>query len=231
MLSNTEKPDRGGSNVEEMTRDAISRLCHLKRGLCDTDRHLQQLFYRKIKLTCSADSVQKLFSIPDEHIDTDVHFVRLTLLDKTQRIVSMNFYWLPRKLSTYDWSTEHEKQHPYYTGMLRYENLLMLNELQKVRLDASASASREPGSEDVRVQVHNPSKNLAFQAQLAIVGEKNGEEILRSMGGQLLFAHAWGVEAHRRSLRFGPSADHLRLEVNGWNMDPGTTLVETAKLD
>src|ERR1019366_8690935 len=68
------------------------------------------------------------------------------------RVVSINCYWLPRKPSTYDWSTESEKKHPYYTGVTSYEDLTMLNQLRK--------------------------DHLAFQIHLSIVEEKSGEEIL-----------------------------------------------------
>ncbi len=98
------------------------------------DFSLRRLFFRRTNLTSPADSVQRLYNIPGEDIDTDVYFVQLRLLDKTQRVLSTNFYWLPKKLSTYDWSTEHEKQHPYYTGVTNYEDLSMLNQLQKVHL-------------------------------------------------------------------------------------------------
>ena len=187
--------------------------------------NLRRLFFRKVQLTSTADSVQKILTIPDESIDTDVHFVQLTLLDKTRRVVSTNFYWLPKKLSTFDWSTEHEKQHPYYTGVTSYEDLSMLNQLQKVHLDVTASASRPLEGEDVRVQIHNPSKNLAFQIHLSVVDEKSGEEILPVLWEDNYFSLMPGesraVVAHYSSTNAG----HLKLEVSGWNIDEGATLV------
>jgi hypothetical protein len=77
------------------------------------DFNLRRLFNRKIALDSAADSVPRLLNIPDDNIDTDVHFVRLALADKQGRVLSTNFYWLPRKPSTYDWSTESEKRHPW----------------------------------------------------------------------------------------------------------------------
>ncbi len=194
--------------------------------------NLRRLFYRQVTLASAADSVQRLFTIPEENIDTDVHFVQLALLNKTRHVLSTNFYWLPKKLSTYDWSTEHEKQHPYYTGVTSYEDLSMLNRLQKVQLDASASASRQGAGEDVRVQIHNPSKHLAFQIQMAIIEEKNGEEILPVLWEDnyisLMPDESRVVVAHYNS---APNADRLRLEVNGWNIFGEGTLVEGLKSD
>jgi len=181
--------------------------------------NLRRLFYRKMNLVSAADSVQRLFTIPEENIDTDVHFVRLTLLDKTQRVVSTNFYWLPRKLSTYNWSTEEEKKHPYYTGITSYEDLSSLNHLEKVNLEATAFASHPGDSRDVRVQVHNPSRTLAFQVHLSVVDKNSGEEILPVLWEDNYFSLMPGesrvVIAHYNA---SPISAGLKLQVNGWNI-------------
>jgi len=190
------------------------------------DFNLRRLFFRKTQLASSADSVQRLFNIPDKNINTDVYFVRLTLTDKTQRVVSTNFYWLPKKLSTYDWSPEHERQHPYYTSVTSYEDLSMLNQLQRVHLKASASASIHPDGENVRVVVRNPSKSLALQIHLSIVDGKSNEEILPVLWDDNYFSLMPGelrsVIAHYSS---AVNAGQLRLEVDGWNIDTETALV------
>jgi exo-1,4-beta-D-glucosaminidase len=192
--------------------------------------NLRPLFHRKVNLASAADSVQRLFTIPEENIDTDVHFVKLSLTDGTGRILSTNFYWLPKKLSTYDWSTDEEKKHPYYTGVLSYEDLSLLNQLQKLHLDASASAGRQAQGEEVRVQIHNPSKNLAFQIHLSVVDQKNGEEILPVLWEDnyfsLLPGESRAVAAEYSSIA---NAVHLRLEVNGWNVDPESTPIQGPK--
>jgi len=192
------------------------------------DFNLRRLFFRKMNLASPAESVQRLFEIPGENIGTDVHFVRLAITDKRGHVQSTNFYWLPKKLFTYDWSTESEKKHPYYTGVTNFEDLTMLNQLRRAHLDVSASDRRHPGGEDIRVQIHNPSKNLAFQIHLAIVDEKSGEEILPVLWEDNYFslmpAESRAVVAHYAS---GINAGHLRLEVDGWNSDAKTTVVET----
>jgi exo-1,4-beta-D-glucosaminidase len=194
------------------------------------DFNLRRLFFRKTQLASPADSVQRLFKIPDENIDTDVYFVQLTLMDKTQRVVSTNFYWLPKKLSTYDWSTEHEKQHPYYTGVTSYEDLSLLNQLKKVRSTTSASASIHSDGEDVRVVVRNPSKNLALQIHLSIVDRKSNKEILPVFWDDNYFSLMPGefrsVIAHYSS---AVNAGQLGLEVDGWNIDAETALVGGTK--
>jgi len=184
------------------------------------DFNLQRRFSRKVRLASAADSVQSVCDIPADNIDTDVYFVHLILLDKAGDVLSRNFYWLPKKLSTFDWSLEQARQHPYYTAVTRYEDLSMLNRLTKVHLDASASIQRAPGEEDIRVQIRNPSENLAFMVHLSVVDGKTGEEILPVLWEDnyfsLLPGESRAVRAHYNSAI--PHA-RLRLEVNGWNID------------
>ena len=131
--------------------------------------------------------------------------------------------------AVYDWSTEHEKLHPYYTGVLSYEDLSMLNQLPKVHLSASASASLGAGGQNIRVQIHNPSNNLAFQIHLTVVDQKSGDEILPVLWEDNYFSLVPGesraVVAHYDS---PPKAGHLRLEIGGWNIDARATVVEGA---
>ena len=154
----------------------------------------------------------------------------MNLSDKTGKVVSTNFYWLPKKTSVFDWSLEHEREHPYYSGVTRSEDLSLLSQLPKVRLEASAAVARRPANrqlegEDVRVQIHNPSKNLALQIHLAIVDEKSGDEILPVLWGDnyvsLMPGETRAVIAHYDS-RPGP----LRLDVNGWNIEAKNTPVK-----
>jgi len=189
------------------------------------DFNLRRLFNRKIQLASPADSVQRLFNIPSENIDTDVYFVRLSLSDRTGKVVSANFYWLPKKPSVFDWSLEHEREHPYYSGVTRTEDLSMLSQLQKAHLDASAVAARRAAGEDVRVRIHNPSKNLALQIHLSIVDEKSGEEILPVLWEDNYFSLMPG-EARAVVAHYGSRPGPLRLDVNGWNIDAESTPVK-----
>jgi exo-1,4-beta-D-glucosaminidase len=184
------------------------------------DFNLRRLFFREIHVESAADSVQRLFKLPSENIDSNVYFVRLVLLDKNRRPVSTNFYWLPKTLSTYNWSVEDEQKHPYYTGITSYEDLSMLNQLKKVHLDASASVRHPAEGEEVQVQIHNPSGNLAFQVQLSVVNDKTGNEILPVLWDDNYFSLLPG-ESRIVSARYSSAAaaDRLRLEVNGWNVD------------
>ncbi len=68
---------------------------------------------------------------------------------------------------------------------------------------------------------------MAFQIHVSIVDEKSGEEILPVLWEDNYFSLMPGesraVAAHYSSVT---NAVHLRLEVNGWNIDAEATLVD-----
>lgn len=195
------------------------------------DFNLRRLFFRKINLDSAADSVQRLVNLPSEKVDSQVYFVKLVLFDKSHSVMSTNFYWLPKTLSTYNWSDEDEQKHPYYTGVMSYEDLSLLNQLKKVHLEATASIRHPKEGEEVQVRIHNPSGSLAFQVQLSVVNDKSGNEVLPVLWDDNYFSLLPG-ESRIVSARYSEAlgADRMRLEVNGWNVDTESTPVEGAKL-
>jgi exo-1,4-beta-D-glucosaminidase len=193
------------------------------------DFALRRLFFRRALLDSAADSVQRLFVIPADNVSGGVHFVRLRLTDRTGQTVSANFYWLPKTLSTFDWAVEHQKDHPYYTAVTKYEDLSELNRLPKVRLDAAATFLRRGQSEDVRVEIKNASKDLAFQIRLALVDARSGDEVLPVLWEDnyvsLLPGESRTLVAHYAS---PAPARALRLDVNGWNIEAAAAPVQAA---
>jgi exo-1,4-beta-D-glucosaminidase len=212
--------DRGVVVVNNLYRDF--------QGLTVTavlyDFDLQQKFSRQAKLDVPADSVRRVLVIPEISPAPKVSFVKLTLQDSGGEVLSSNFYWLPSKPSTFEWDLE--RQHPYYTPVSAYEDLTMLNHLPRVRLEASATLERDGNG--VRVQLHNPSHDLAFQVQLGIHEEKQEDEILPVFWDDNYFSLMPG-ESRVVVARY--SAPHVldgrpQLEVGGWNVDALTLLLK-----
>jgi exo-1,4-beta-D-glucosaminidase len=205
--------DRGVVVVNNLYRD-FSGLT-VTAVLYDFD--LQQKFSRQAKLDVPADSVQRILVIPEISPAPKVSFLKLTLQDSGGEVLSSNFYWLPSKPPTFEWDLE--RQHPYYTPVSAYEDLTMLNQLPRVRLEASATL--EHNGNAVRVQLHNPSHDLAFQVQLGIHEEKQEDEILPVFWEDNYFSLMPG-ESRVVVARYSAShklEGHPQLEVGGWNVD------------
>ena len=217
--------DRGVVVVNSVNRSFAGLTA--EASMYDFDLH--RLFFRQTRLDSAADSVQRLFMIPADQVPAGVHFVALRLTDPGGRVVSTNFYWLPKTLSTFDWAVEHQKDHPYYTAVTSYEDLSQLNQLRKVRLDATALLSRPQDGDEVRVRIKNPSTHLAFQIRLALVDAESGDEILPVLWEDNYLSLLPGESRTVIARHASPAqARALRLEIDGWNIEAATAPVQAA---
>jgi exo-1,4-beta-D-glucosaminidase len=134
---------------------------HLVASVKVYDTQLKELFAKQSDLDVAADASQRAISIPDSAFPegSTVNFVDLTLKNASGRIVSRNFYWIPSKLTTWNWP----KTDFTHTPALEEEDMKALRELPKTHIEAEAHLSGAAGAETVQVRLHNPSKSLAFQ--------------------------------------------------------------------
>jgi exo-1,4-beta-D-glucosaminidase len=183
------------------------------------DFDLQQRFLRKASLTARADSVQRVLTIPEISPAPKVAFVNLTAQNSAGEVLSSNFYWLPAKLSTFDWDLKHTNEHAYYSAVTSYEDLTMLNDLPQVHLKATVSLEHTQGEDAVRVRLDNNSPDLAFQIKLGIHEEKREDEILPVLWQDNYFSllprESRVVVAHYSEHKL---VRNPQLEVGGWNI-------------
>lgn len=211
--------DRSIVVVNGLNRDVPGLIADVT--LYDFDLH--PLFTHHDRLTSAADSVQRVVAVPADRFAAGVSFLRLALSDETGRVISTNFYWLPREPSTFDWSHEQAKAHPYYTAVRSYEDLAQLNRLPSVRLEARATARFLSGGGEVAVTVRNPTGSLAFQIHLSLVDPATGAEILPVLWEDNYLSLMPG-ESRTVVARYDSGADISRtaLKVDGWNIEPQT---------
>jgi exo-1,4-beta-D-glucosaminidase len=201
----------------------------LTAGVALYDFSLRQVFAHEGRLTAAPDSVQRIVVLPADRIPPGVCFLRLTLSDEGGRAISTNFYWLPREPSTFDWSNEQARAHPYYTAVRTYEDLTMLNQLPSTRLEATAIVRTESAGEAIEVTVRNPASSLAFQIHLALVAPEMGAEILPVRWEDNYFSLLPG-ETRTVVARYdaGTAVARATLTVGGWNIEPQTCPVGPA---
>jgi hypothetical protein len=97
-----------------------------------------------------------------------VHFVKLDLVAKGSQ-VSSNFYWRALPSSVAYWSAQSDLP----------GDLTALNQLPMVTLDVKGKAieGKSDGQKQLRVTLHNPSKNIALMAHVQL-RRKSGERVL-----------------------------------------------------
>jgi exo-1,4-beta-D-glucosaminidase len=214
--------DRGVVVVNNVNRDFPGLTAEVAVYSFD----LRKLYEIKQHLDSPADSVRTIWTVPEEKTGSGVHFVRLTLTNAGGHLLSSNFYWLPRQPSSYDWSTESEKKHPYYTGVTNWEDMKELNQLKTAAVRASAVLRQTPQGDSIQVRIHNPSRNLAFQVHLNLVDAESGEEILPILWDDNYISLLPG-ESRSVGSSFA-SGLRPRLEIDGWNVESLSIPVENA---
>jgi exo-1,4-beta-D-glucosaminidase len=138
------------------------------------DLHLKKVFSREASLDALADSSNRSFDIPEEVISGggQLHFVQLDLLDGTGKRISENFYWVPAKLTGFDWS----KTDFTHTPASSYEDLTALQKLPPAQVAAEIVTSQSNTPGEVRVRLRNASHALAFQLTARALGS-NGQAL------------------------------------------------------
>jgi len=210
---------RGVDVVNNLYRDVPG----LKVTAALYDFNLQQKFSREATLNSAADSVQQAFVVPEISPAPKISFLKLRLQDRSGQVLSSNFYWLPAKLSSFDWDLEHTNQHAYYSAVTSYEDLTTLNQLPQAKLEASATVEPGDSGDAIRIRLHNPTNHLAFQIRLGMRDQPTGEELLPVFWEDNYFSllpdesRVIVARLTKRGL-----ADHAEIQVDGWNVDPIT---------
>ena len=187
------------------------------------DLNLKELFDKRLTLTVNADTSQRVISIPDDVFSTGskVHFIDLTLKDESGRILSRNFYWVPSKLTTFDWS----KTDYTHTPAIQYEDMTELAALPKAQVEAHVSTEN---GKLLQLRLQNKSKVLAFQIAVA-ARDGHGEDIVPVMWSdnyvELMPGEAWTLTA--RLPLHAPS--NPTVVVSGWNIPEQTLRLSPAK--
>ncbi len=125
--------------------------------------HWTELYRTKIAVDSPADRSQTVFTLPAElYNGTErIFLINLKLTNGAGKVVSRNFYWVPYRLTTYDWTT---RKTP-----VRYSNLSALTHLPPATVTAHAEIEPSPRGKRVRLELKNTSNALAFQVRFELL--------------------------------------------------------------
>ncbi|WP_433985123.1 hypothetical protein RBB78_22230 [Tunturiibacter empetritectus] len=187
------------------------------------DINLKELFSKSTPLDVGPDSSIKAFDIPQEVFQTPstVYFVQLELKNAKDMVESRNFYWVPAKLTEFDWA----KTTYTHTPAKISEDMTALQSLAPSRITATA---RSAGTM-VHLHVSNPSKALAFQIA-AELDDVQGAKLPRITWSDNYIELMPGEERDLTALL--PSdilsrvelkgKSGLKVKIEGWNLEPVT---------
>ena len=178
---------------------------------------MTEKFSQQTALDATADSTNKVLTLPEIDGLSPTYFLVLRLEDASGNLVGSNFYWLSTKPETLDW----EKSNWYTTPTAAYTDYSALAQLPKVKLSVAHHTVRNGEDAITHVTLQNSSKDLAFFVHLKVEKGKGGEEILPVLWRDNYFSLLPG---ERREVTATYSARELgsaqpAVEVNGWNVE------------
>lgn len=135
---------------------------------------LTQKYSREVIKDIEANSSVIAFMIPAISGLSTTYFIRLTLKNLFNTLVSSNLYWYSTDpdVCNYGGSTWH------YTPTNSYAVLTGLNNLPATDVDVSGTAVINNRDETASITVNNSSGNLAFFIRVEITKGPGGEEVL-----------------------------------------------------
>ncbi|MBB5059155.1 exo-1,4-beta-D-glucosaminidase [Granulicella aggregans] len=187
------------------------------------DLGLKELFTKSNTLDAASDSSTKTIDIPQDVFanTSGTYLVILELKDAKGKIVSTNSYWVPGKLTEFDFAKTNYTHTPAKTP----EDMTALASLPPTNVTATA---QNTGS-SIHVRLSNPSKKLAFQLSVELEDE-HGNKLPRITWNdnyiELLPGHAHDLTAQLPAETLKAlgikDASTLKVKLEGWNVAPIT---------
>jgi exo-1,4-beta-D-glucosaminidase len=191
------------------------------------DADLKELFSKELRVDVAADASLRAIPVPDSVFSgaSKVYFVDLTLKQNAGEAVSRNFYWIPAKLTVFDWP----KTDWAYTPVTQHEDMTVLESLPQAKVDASLHIEAGAEGKTVQVRVQNPSKALAFQVSLA-VRDANGADIAPAVWSDNYIELMPGESRILTTTLRAHAPEDAVVVLSGWNVPKQTLHLSSAKL-
>jgi len=183
------------------------------------DLNLKPLFTQKKQLEVGADSSTRVLEIPAQAFGSGskVYFADLTLQGAKGEVVSHNFYWIPAKLSTFDW----DKTDYTHTPALEHEDMTALLSLPRATVESRVSIGDSPDGRKAELQLQNTSQALAFQVSFA-ARTKSGDLIAPVLWSDNYIELMPGESSTITAILPKDAPSNVDVVVSGWNINSET---------
>lgn len=160
----------------------------------------QRVYSQEINKEVPANSMTDFITLAIPETISNVHFIRLQLMDKNGNVVSRNFYW-------------NSKQYQHYTD---------LNLLPQVEVRGEATISKSGEKSIISVQLENESKQIGLMLRLKVKQSKSGKRVLPAFYSDNYISL---VPGEKRSITIEFDTKFLdgekpALLIEGWNIRP-----------
>jgi len=138
------------------------------------DIESKKRFSKDVKINLNADEVKSILILPEVENLSMTYFVSLKLIDEKNNIISNNFYWLSKKKDVLDFP----KTTWWITPIKEFADLTQLHNLKQTKINFKKNFYEKKDRVDFLIELENPTDNIAFCLELAILKQKGGESIL-----------------------------------------------------
>ncbi len=174
------------------------------------DFDLHPAFSKDVTVAIGANSSKQILVIPDDALGgAQLHFIRLSTTQPRALKKNINFYWVPAKLTVFDWPKTEFNVTPALTPEV-------MTDLRKLpQANVTARISQQNGN--ILLHLENTSKALAFQVHAEVL-RKDGAEAPMLMWDDNFIELMPGEErALSTSLPVHQPAGQLTIKITGWN--------------
>lgn len=184
------------------------------------DVQWNELYSAKAEVDAPPDSSQAPITLPATLFSGThrIFLIDLKLSNADGKVVSHNFYWVPYRLTDFDWTATYYT----YTPAKFYPDLSALTHLPQATVAAHAEVVQTPHGKKIRLQLTNTSNALAFQVRF----------VLRTPSGGLIAPVIWSddwIELTPRESRTLTTAtlpndtpSNAVVKLSGWNIQQAT---------
>jgi exo-1,4-beta-D-glucosaminidase len=137
----------------------------------------KQVWKETALTSITADSVVRIFNLPEIADLSKTYFVSLMVKDTKGKVLSRNFYWLSTVNDEIDWS----KRKWYISPTKVHGDFTALSTLPSINLDLKTDYHHDSEDNCANVTLTNPSHSIAFFVRLRVMNEQGDAEILPSI--------------------------------------------------
>lgn len=171
------------------------------------DLQQHRVFDQTKSIDVAADGSQRVLDIPDSVFQGPTHFVRLQMTDKSGKVISRNFYWIPSKLTVFDW----QKTNYTHTPATTYADMQDLKSLPRADIKATMFIH----GRELQVHLENPSHALAFQVE--VIGKNAKGEMIIPLLWSDDFVELMPGEHRDLTATLPANSEGTNVVVSGWN--------------
>jgi hypothetical protein len=193
------------NNMIQVANNTIHNLTGLRAKAEVYDLQGKMVWEKTIITDINSNTSSDCFKIDYPGNLTNIRFIKLTLQDKINKVISSNFYWSSSK----------------------YLDYKALNTLPEVKLEVTAEKTFMKGKTRVEISLLNPTTQMAVMVRLKIADAETGERMLPAFWSDNYFSMVPGEkQSVTITLENNTSANPI-LAIEGWNVAPQTVKIKS----